>query len=103
VLAQRFKGQLELSIYNDSSTDASLKVIDRWRPALEDAGIRVVLGGHYSCGDEPKGVGFAKNSAIRQSCGEYICFLDADDIMGPNRVQLQFEAASRHTGSVILT
>jgi hypothetical protein len=55
VLAQRFKGQLELSIYNDSSTDASLKVIDRWRPALEDAGIRVVLGGHYSCGDEPKG------------------------------------------------
>ncbi|XP_062507806.1 UDP-GlcNAc:betaGal beta-1,3-N-acetylglucosaminyltransferase-like protein 1 [Corticium candelabrum] len=99
VLTQKFAGKLELSIYNDASTDRSLEIVERWRTRLQDAGICLSLGGHDS--GEPKGVGFAKNCAVYQSCGEYICFLDADDIMHPNRVQLQLEAAQKHQGALI--
>ena len=39
------------------------------------------------------GVGYAKNKACRQSHGKFLCFLDSDDIMKPNRVKMQYEAA----------
>lgn len=39
----------------------------------------------------PKGVGFAKNRAVEQSRGEFLCFLDADDIMHPTRIAKQIE------------
>ena len=32
-----------------------MEIIERWRATLEGAGIGVVLGGHCSCGDKPKG------------------------------------------------
>uniref|UniRef100_A0A914V8S3 Glycosyltransferase 2-like domain-containing protein n=1 Tax=Plectus sambesii TaxID=2011161 RepID=A0A914V8S3_9BILA len=42
---------------------------------------------------EPGGVGYAKNRAVQQSSGQFLCFLDADDVMLEDRVQLQYEAA----------
>jgi len=43
--------------------------------------------------DQPRGVGFGKNRAVENSRGEYLCFLDADDVMIPDRVTRQLEAA----------
>ncbi|XP_041077191.1 UDP-GlcNAc:betaGal beta-1,3-N-acetylglucosaminyltransferase-like protein 1 isoform X2 [Polyodon spathula] len=37
--------------------------------------------------------GYAKNQAVSQSRGKYLCFLDADDVMMPQRVKLQYEAS----------
>ncbi|XP_077109706.1 queuosine-tRNA galactosyltransferase isoform X3 [Ranitomeya variabilis] len=91
VSQQDFNGGLEVSIYNDGSTDDSPGIIERWKPKLEDKGIRVILGGHDS--ERPRGVGYAKNQAIHQSSGRYLCFLDSDDVMMPQRVRLQYEAA----------
>ncbi|XP_069606704.1 queuosine-tRNA galactosyltransferase isoform X2 [Ranitomeya imitator] len=91
VSQQDFNGGLEVSIYNDASTDDSPGIIERWKPKLEDKGIRVILGGHDS--ERPRGVGYAKNQAIHQSSGHYLCFLDSDDVMMPQRVRLQYEAA----------
>ena len=39
--------------------------------------------------------------SIEQSTGEYLCFLDADDIMKPERVELQLQAALNHPDSII--
>ncbi|XP_026557913.1 UDP-GlcNAc:betaGal beta-1,3-N-acetylglucosaminyltransferase-like protein 1 isoform X3 [Pseudonaja textilis] len=75
ILDQDFQGSIELSIFNDSSTDNSINIIEKWKILLEEAGIRVVLGENYSA--HPGGVGFAKNYAIDQSSGEYLCFLDS--------------------------
>merc|ERR1711957_1156484 len=30
--------------------------------------------------------------AVLQACGEFFCFLDADDIMRPERIKLQLDA-----------
>ncbi|MGH0126311.1 UNVERIFIED_CONTAM: hypothetical protein FKN15_028058 [Acipenser sinensis] len=77
VLEQDFHGNMELSIFNDASKDDSGSIIEKWTPRLENRGIAIVTSGHNSI--QPKGVGYAKNQAVSQSRGKYLCFLDADD------------------------
>ncbi|XP_070629938.1 queuosine-tRNA galactosyltransferase isoform X2 [Bos indicus] len=99
VLQQDFEGSMELSIFNDASKDKSMTIIEKWKKKLEGSGILVVIGGHDS--PSPRGVGYSKNQAVAQSSGSYLCFLDADDVMMPQRVRLQHEAALRHPKSII--
>nr|XP_045369399.1 UDP-GlcNAc:betaGal beta-1,3-N-acetylglucosaminyltransferase-like protein 1 isoform X2 [Camelus bactrianus] len=79
--------------------DKSMTIIERWKEELEGSGILVVIGGHDS--PSPRGVGYSKNQAVAQSSGSYLCFLDSDDAMMPQRVRLQHEAAVRHPTSII--
>ncbi|XP_057700408.1 queuosine-tRNA galactosyltransferase isoform X1 [Corythoichthys intestinalis] len=99
ILDQDFTGSMELSVFDDASTDDSRKVVDAWKQRFEGKGISVVVSGHNS--DQPRGVGHAKNKAIAQSSGKYLCFQDADDVMLPQRVRLQFEASVLHSSSLI--
>ncbi|XP_067164646.1 queuosine-tRNA galactosyltransferase isoform X3 [Apteryx mantelli] len=99
VLEQDFKETMELSVFNDASEDGSAEIIERWKVKLEDAGIPVIIGSNDS--SQPRGVGFAKNQAVIQSSGTYLCFLDSDDVMMPQRVRLQHEAAIQHPNSII--
>uniref|UniRef100_A0A8C3ENZ8 UDP-GlcNAc:betaGal beta-1,3-N-acetylglucosaminyltransferase like 1 n=1 Tax=Corvus moneduloides TaxID=1196302 RepID=A0A8C3ENZ8_CORMO len=46
-------------------------------------------------------IGFAKNQAVIQSSGTYLCFLDSDDVMMPQRVRLQHEVAIQHPNSIV--
>ncbi|XP_078242062.1 queuosine-tRNA galactosyltransferase isoform X9 [Pogona vitticeps] len=93
VLDQDFQGSIELSVFNDASTDNSVHMIQKWKVHLEEAGIRVVLGGNYS--SQPRGVGFAKNHAVDQSSGMYLCFLDS--IIGCQIRREPVEATERYT------
>ncbi|XP_041839996.1 UDP-GlcNAc:betaGal beta-1,3-N-acetylglucosaminyltransferase-like protein 1 isoform X2 [Melanotaenia boesemani] len=75
ILDQDFTGSMELSVFDDASTDDSMKVVESWRKRLEARDIGVVISGHSSA--QPRGVGYAKNRAVSQSCGQYLCFQDA--------------------------
>ncbi|CAN9509977.1 unnamed protein product [Ophioblennius macclurei] len=99
IVHQDFSGSMELSVFDDASTDDSRKVLEGWRERLEARGISLLVSGHGS--EQPKGVGFAKNKAISQSHGEYLCFQDADDVMMPQRVRLQHDASLLHHNSLI--
>ncbi|XP_054897402.1 UDP-GlcNAc:betaGal beta-1,3-N-acetylglucosaminyltransferase-like protein 1 isoform X2 [Poeciliopsis prolifica] len=99
IMHQDFTGSMELSAFDDASTDDSRKVLEGWRQRMEDRGISVVISGHSS--SQPGGVGFAKNKAVAQSSGRYLCFQDADDIMLPQRVRLQYETSILHPNSLI--
>nr|XP_021144311.1 UDP-GlcNAc:betaGal beta-1,3-N-acetylglucosaminyltransferase-like protein 1 isoform X1 [Columba livia] len=90
---------MELSVFNDASKDGSAEIIEKWKIKLEDAGVPVIVGSNDS--SQPRGVGFAKNQAVIQSSGTYLCFLDSDDVMMPQRVRLQHEAAIQHPNSII--
>ncbi|XP_048222178.1 UDP-GlcNAc:betaGal beta-1,3-N-acetylglucosaminyltransferase-like protein 1 isoform X2 [Perognathus longimembris pacificus] len=79
--------------------DKSMTIIEKWKVKLEGSGIPVVIGGHAS--PSPRGVGYSKNQAVAQSSGTYLCFLDSDDVMLPQRVRLQHEAAVQHPKSII--
>src|SRR5579863_2411026 len=67
-LAQEFGGVLEVIVVNDGSTDATSSVLDAYR-------------GHVTVLDrDNRGPAAARNAGVRASHGEYVAFLDADDI-----------------------
>ena len=45
---------------------------------------------------QARGAGFAKNTAVASSSGEWLCFLDADDTMHADRIERQYALAKEH-------
>ena len=83
---------IELVIFDDGSTDDSLAVIGRWEKELVENGVRVRV--QKSEAHISRGPGFARNEAVIMSSGEFLCHLDADDRMHPDRIRLQLELAT---------
>ncbi|MCI0590553.1 MAG: glycosyltransferase [Gammaproteobacteria bacterium] len=77
-LDQTYKN-IELLIIDDGSTDSTKETV---RPFLEDTRVRYLF-------QENRGQGTAKNQGVRESRGEYIAFLDADDLWAPEKLELQ--------------
>ncbi|XP_052358490.1 UDP-GlcNAc:betaGal beta-1,3-N-acetylglucosaminyltransferase-like protein 1 [Oncorhynchus keta] len=75
IVDQDYTGSMELSVYDDASTDGSRAIVEGWRERLERRGVSMVISGHDSA--QPRGVGHAKNQAVSQSSGKYLCFQDA--------------------------
>lgn len=48
VETQNFNGKLEVSIFNDGSTDGTLSKLEEWRETLREKSISVTIGGHTS-------------------------------------------------------
>lgn len=71
----------ELIVINDGATDSSESII---QPFLNDFRI------HYFK-KKNEGVSVARNTGIEKAKGEYIAFLDADDIWYPNNLKIKIE------------
>lgn len=74
----------ELLLYDDGSTDNTADVVS----SFNDSRIRF-LDSRANCG-----VAHARNVMVQESKGQYICVHDDDDIMLPNRLELQLLAMS---------
>lgn len=70
VLAQTFDGW-ECICVNDGSTDGSSSILDEY--ASKDKRFRIIH-------KENEGVSVARNLALDQARGDWVCFLDSDDI-----------------------
>ncbi len=82
VVSQSYK-DWELIVVDDGSTDKSLQVVEDYiRETISDErlAIRVIS-------QTNSGVAAARNRGVKESRGEYICFLDADDWWEPNFLQ----------------
>ncbi|XP_060076510.1 UDP-GlcNAc:betaGal beta-1,3-N-acetylglucosaminyltransferase-like protein 1 [Ylistrum balloti] len=99
VCNQEFQGSLELSVYNDASTDKSMERVQEWADILKKKDVHVTISENTS--DSPRGVGFAKNKAVQASSGRFLCFLDADDVMHKERVARQYQAALSHPKCIV--
>jgi glycosyltransferase involved in cell wall biosynthesis len=80
VLEQSYP-ELELILVNDGSRDGSGVICD----GFEDTRIRVFH-------QENRGVSAARNLGLSQASGAYITFLDADDIVPPDYLQVLCDA-----------
>ncbi len=77
VLTQTFK-DFEVIIVDDGSTDQT----PQWVSQQEDSRIKFILQSN-------QGVSAARNAGITNSQGDYIAFLDGDDIWEPTKLEKQ--------------
>ncbi|MGB3758606.1 MAG: glycosyltransferase [Rivularia sp. (in: cyanobacteria)] len=75
----------ELIIINDGSNDGTLKLIN----SINDSRLKVFS---YKNG----GLSVARNRGISHAKGEFIAFLDADDLWTPDKLELQLKALHRN-------
>lgn len=76
VLNQDYKN-IELILVDDGSFDSSNVILDKY--SLKDKRVKVIH-------KENSGVSNSRNIALERSLGEYICFLDQDDILAKDYV-----------------
>ncbi len=74
----------EIIIVDDGSTDNSLEIARKFGDA-----IRVICQEHL-------GAGAARNSGVKASRGNYIAFLDADDLWLPQKLKTQMDYLEAH-------
>jgi len=99
ILNQTWRKSLEVSIFDDCSSDDSYEKCLKWKTVFESHDINVTLGKNDS--SRPGGVGLAKNKAISQSNGKFVCFLDIDDIMQEERIELQLCIALENPNCIV--
>jgi hypothetical protein len=89
VLAQTFT-EWELIIWDDRSSDASASIVAEYH------GERV----RYFLSPQDVSLGKARSDAIRQAKGEWIAFLDQDDIWLPGKLEKQMALADESVGLI---
>ena len=83
----------ELLIVNDGSTDYTSKIIDDF--AKKDSRIKVF---HR----KNEGVSMARNFALNKVCGEYITFIDSDDMYHADRLKRMLQVFEQHENCEIV-
>ncbi len=76
-LAQTWENK-EIIVVDDGSTDRTVAVAREF----ESAGVRVITQAN-------QGAPAARNRAFAESCGAYIQWLDADDLLSPRKIEAQ--------------
>jgi glycosyltransferase involved in cell wall biosynthesis len=90
VLAQTYR-QWELLLVDDGSTDASTAIALRYAAAHPE---KIKYLSHD--GRQNRGASASRNLGIRHAAGEYIAFLDADDVYLPRKLEAQVPLLDAH-------
>jgi len=92
VLAQTYS-DWECVCIDDGSTDGSAGILDAY--AARDGRIRILHQANA-------GVSTARNAGLGEAQGEFVAFLDPDDLFHPQCVELALAAARERPGAVIV-
>ncbi len=87
VLAQTYQNW-EMILVDDCSNDRSASIIKDY--AGKDNRIK------YCCLDKNSGAAVARNKAINSALGEYLAFLDSDDLWVPTKIEKQITFMKNH-------
>ena len=84
---------LEIILVDDGSTDESGMICDIY--AKKDARIRVIH-------QENRGLSGARNTGIMQAKGEYLVFIDSDDRVKLEMIQVLYEAMKQYAAEIVI-
>lgn len=94
-LAQTF-GSIEFLICDDCGTDSSMDIIREYQQThLRGKDIRVVRQ------PQNMGIGEARNRIVKEAQGRYLFFLDGDDAIVPQTIQLLYEKANEFNADIV--
>lgn len=83
---------IEIICINDGSTDGSLAVLNEYRE--KDSRVVVIL-------QENKGQSAARNVGFKTAGGEYVYFMDSDDVLSLNALEMLFNHAVKDKTDII--
>ena len=89
-LAQTWTNK-EIIVVNDGSTDNSLAVAKSFESSI----VKVIS-------QENKGASAARNVALKESQGDFIQYLDADDLLAPDKIELQLKLLEQNPNSNVV-
>lgn len=84
---------LEVIIINDASTDGSLKICEDYSKSY---------GFILISNEENLGLARTRNKGLDISSGEYVIFLDSDDILPPNSISTLYEAIKKEDADIAM-
>lgn len=84
-LEQEFDGEVEAIVYDDGSTDDTAGAVER--EVSGDARLRIMRG------TKNGGASHARNRLLDAAVGEWIAFLDADDVFLPGKLAICLRVA----------
>ena len=91
VIAQSFT-DIEVVCVNDGSDDNSPKILAEY--AQRDSRIRVI-------NQENQGLSVARNVGLKNAIGEYIFFLDSDDVIHPKTLEIAYHFAKKYNAELV--
>lgn len=83
---------LEIIMIDDGSKDNCPKMCDEW--ARKDSRIRVIH-------KKNAGLGFARNSGLEIATGKYVVFIDSDDFIDNNMIQVLYEQLIKNKADTV--
>jgi Glycosyl transferase family 2 len=84
---------IEVIVVDDGSDDETPERL----PEYADAGVRVLRN------EQSQGVARARNAGIRVARGDWVAFLDDDDLWSPRKLRAQLDAAERDDAAFAFT
>ena len=94
VFSQTYKN-IEIVLVDDQSKDRSAEIIERFKVTHPE----IV----YFLQPENKGAGYARNKALELARGQYVAFLDADDMWKPDKIVKQVKLLNEKNGGFCFT
>jgi len=83
-ILKQTESRFELICVNDGSTDDSLNILSEFQK--KDKRVKILNTNHI-------GAANARNLGLKNACGEYVCFLDSDDIFDENMIKELYHCA----------
>ena len=91
VFLQKTKYKYEIIVVNDGSTDSSLEILELYKEKKN----------YHIINRENGGLSAARNSGIDAAVGKYYLFVDSDDVITDDYVEVLMEAARQENADIV--